>query len=128
MKKHIVLVLFISLCLLCLAACGSDGGQDGLKGKWTCKDYNSNDKTDLTFTFDGKGGVKYDSYFFKTSGAYTIEGDRIEIDLAEMWIYKRAYTFKLDDKKLALTALGVVGTPVPDASDIYCVSYELTRK
>ena len=105
MKKIIALLLALSL-ILALAACGS---KDALAGTWT-GDLGA-DGT-VTWTFDGKGKVKFDNTFSKQDGTYTIDGDQVTIQL-ELWDEAQVFTFNVSGGSLTMnenSGVGLSGT------------------
>ena len=110
-KRSIALLLLLVLGITLLAGCGGGGG-DALKGTWTGTDSNGSEST---FTFDGKGGLKYSST--KDKGTYTISGSDVEIKV-DWWDSARMYIFAVDGNKLTLTA------PATE----YYVDFDLTKK
>ena len=105
MKKIVALLLLVSL-LLALAACGS---KDALAGTWT-GDLGL-DGT-VTWTFDGKGEVKFENEFSKQDGTYTIDGDQVTIRL-ELWDEPQTFTFSVDGGSLTMdenSGVGLSGT------------------
>jgi len=114
MKKSIALLLVLVLGITLLAGCGGGGG-DALKGTWSGKDSN---ETESTFTFDGKGGLKFTSFFSdKEPGTYTITNDQVEIKV-NSWDQSRTYTFAAEGNKLTLTP----------PEDQYYVGFDLIKK
>ena len=105
MKKIVSILLILSL-VFALAACGS---KDALAGTWT-GDLGA-DGT-VTWTFDGKGKVKFENEFSKQDGTYTINGDQVTISL-ELWDAANVYTFSVNGNSLTMKAndeLGLSGT------------------
>ena len=104
--KKVVSILLILTMVLALAACGS---KDALAGTWT-GDLGA-DGT-VTWTFDGKGKVKFENEFSKQDGTYTINGDQVTISL-ELWDEANVYTFSVNGDSLTMNAndeLGLSGT------------------
>ncbi len=101
MKKIVSLLLLVSM-LLVLAACGS---KDALAGTWT-GDLGA-DGT-VTWTFDGKGKVKFDNTFSKQDGTYTIAGDQVTIQL-ELWDDPQTFTFSVSGSELTMNENSGVG-------------------
>lgn len=105
MKKIIALLLALSL-VFALAACGS---KDALAGTWT-GDLGA-DGT-VTWTFDGKGKVKFDNTFSKQDGTYSIDGDQVTIQL-ELWDEAQVFTFNVSGSSLTMnenSGVGLSGT------------------
>ena len=105
MKKVVSILLILTL-VLALAACGS---KDALAGTWT-GDLGADGI--VTWTFDGKGKVKFENEFSKQDGTYTIDGDQVTISL-ELWDAPNVYTFSVSGNSLTMNAnneLGLSGT------------------
>ena len=105
MKKIIALLLALSL-VFALAACGS---KDALAGTWA-GDLGA-DGT-VTWTFDGKGKVKFDNTFSKQDGTYSIDGDQVTIQL-ELWDEAQVFTFNVSGSSLTMnenSGVGLSGT------------------
>lgn len=99
MKRKVVAFSLILALLLILVACG--GSKDEFAGKWTGSD---SDGGEVTWTFDGKGGCKFESAFgIKSDGTYTASGDKFTVDL-ELWEDPAVYTYTLDGSSLVLIA------------------------
>ena len=104
--KKIVSLLLLAAMLLTLAACGS---KDALAGTWT-GDLGA-DGT-VTWTFDGKGKVKFDNGFSKQDGTYSINGDQVTISL-ELWDAAQTFTFSVNGSSLTMnenSGVGLCGT------------------
>lgn len=104
--KRFVSILLLAALVLALAACGS---KDALSGTWT-GDLGA-DGT-VTWTFDGKGGVKFDNGFAKQTGTYTISGDQVTIQL-ELWDAPQTFTFSVSGSSLTMnenSGVGLSGT------------------
>ena len=113
MKKAIALLLVLILSMALLSACG--GGGDEFKGTWKGEDSNT---SEVTFVFDGKGGLKYTGPFARNeAGTYTITGSKVEISVST-WDSVRSYTFSIKDNKMTLTA----------PEDQYYVGFDLAKK
>lgn len=111
MKKRMFAFSLVLVFALVVAVAGCGGG-DELKGKWV----GSGDDFDVTWDFDGKGGCSMESAYGKQEGTYTIDGEKVMIEL-EYWDAAIAYFFTIDGSKLALKA-----------EEDFRPSYELEKK
>ena len=123
MKKLIVIMLALVLCIA-LAACGGgsgggggssdSGGGDPLKGSWE----GTYEDGDAALTFDGKGKCTLTTFFLdKEPGTYTITSDgNVDIEL-NIWDEALEYSFSVNEDSLTLTA-----------KNGYSPNYDLLRK
>ena len=87
---------------------------DVLKGTWGGT---TNDGMEVTWKFDGSGGLKFTSIVLTDEpGTYRIEDGKVEIEM-EAWSEPKMYEFEIDGNTLTL-----------DATDIWSPDYELTKK
>ena len=117
MKKKLALFLAIvlSISVLVLAGCGGGSGSgDVLKGTWV----GTYEDGDATWTFDGKGNCTLTTMTLdKAPGDYVIVDDsQVDITLI-IWSEAIAYTYKVDESSLTLTA-----------NNGYSPSYDLVKK
>ena len=73
MKKRffaLTALVLVTVMLLALAACGSGGSGDALKGSWSGTDENGA----VTWTFDGSGKCEMKTDALDSKGTYTIDG------------------------------------------------------
>ena len=118
MKKAIALFLALTLVfgIALLAGCGGKSG-DALKGTWEGVLSDGGIDTDISWVFDGKGGLKFSNgYYDKQPGTYKITGDKVELNV-DGWENPIVYSFTVEGKKLTMTA-----------DNGYSPKYELTKK
>ena len=110
-KKFFTLtaLVLVTVMLLALAACGSGGSGDALKGSWSGTDENGA----VTWTFDGSGKCEMKTDALDSKGTYTIDGSNVSIQI-ELWDSANTYAFTVADGKLSLKGSGAA----PDYTDL----------
>lgn len=110
----ILLLTVTAVLLSLLTACGGGGGGDALKGKW---EGTNDDKSQVTWEFDGKGKAKLTTELgIKLEGEYTIDGHALVISMPA-WDKDQTFQFVVVSNNLIMTN-----------DNEYQPSYDLTKK